>query len=181
MMVLALFSCREEVVLDEKILADYIELNRSLEVADLVACAAGKEEGFLESAATPTDVFFYPIEGATDFRYFEAESIADSMDFSKYIEKSLADEPVFNGYLWKFNNVPFMGERMGVVTYKSPGKLHVCTPIRLKTYVKPTEINPDLLAVMENGLNPSFRWEDVGFESDRGTDVELAGTFVGNH
>lgn len=159
-MVLSFFSCREEVILDEKILADYIELNRSLEVADLVACAAGQEDGFLESAAEPTDVFFYPIEGATDFRYFEAESIADSMDFSQYIEKSLVDEPIFNGYLWKFNNLPFSGEKMGVVTYKSPGKLHVCTPIRLKTNVKPTEINPDLLEVMEDGVNPSFRWED---------------------
>ncbi|MEL7339755.1 MAG: hypothetical protein AAGM67_04650 [Bacteroidota bacterium] len=159
-MTLVLFACREEVVLQEDILADYLELNQALERADLVACAAGREEGFLESAATPTDVFFYPITGATDFRYFEAESIADSADFSKYVRKELADEPVFNGYLWKFNNLPFTGERMGVVTYKSDGKLHVCTPIRLKTNLKPTEINPDLAEVMENGLTPSFRWED---------------------
>ncbi|MEM6347175.1 MAG: hypothetical protein AAF927_25015 [Bacteroidota bacterium] len=158
--VLILVSCKEEIVLEERVLADYISLNSSLELADIVACAAGKEEGFLGSMAEPTDVFFYPIAGATDFRYFEAESIADSLDFSKYIQKDLADEPIFNGYLWKFNNKPFAGERMGVVTYKTPGKLHVCTPIRLKTNVKPTEINPDLATVINNGTNPSFSWED---------------------
>ncbi|MEM7657982.1 MAG: hypothetical protein AAF399_17790 [Bacteroidota bacterium] len=157
---LLLFSCQEEIILEERILAGYIALNDSLEQADLVACAAGKEGGFLGSAEEPTDVFFYPIPGATDFRYFEAEAVADSADFSQYVEKELPDEPVFNGYLWKFNNTPFEGERMGIVTYRTPGKLHVCQPIRMKTNPKPTEVNPDLGEIMENGTTPSFRWED---------------------
>ena len=157
---LVLLSCKEEIQLEERILADYLALNNSLELGDIVACAAGREEGFLGGIEKPTDVFFYPITGATDFRYFEAESIADSLDFTKYIRKDLEDEPIFNGYLWKFNNTPFSGERMGVVTYKTPGKIHVCTPIRLKTNLKPTEINPDLAMINSTGLNPSFSWED---------------------
>jgi len=156
----SLLSCEEEIVLEETVLADYLELNRTLERADLVACAGGRENGFLTSANKPTDVFFYPVAGATDFRYFEAASVADSADFSKYIAKELEDEPVFNGYLWKFKNLPFEGERMGVVTYQTPGKLHVCTPIRQKTYVKPTEVNHDLVRVKENRVMPSFEWED---------------------
>ncbi len=159
-LVLFLLSCNKDKVLDESILADYIELNNSLEVADLVACAGGRENGLTGIPSEPTDLFFYPIKGATDFRYFEAENIADSSDFSKYIAKELKDEPIFNGYLWKFNNEPFSGERMGVVTYKTPGKIHVCTPIRQKTNVKPTEVNPELVAVFENGVSPSFSWVD---------------------
>lgn len=158
---LLLFSCDEEdPVLNELVLADYIRLNSSLALADLVACAGGQADGLLESAAEPTDVFFYPITGATDFRYFEAENVADSSDFTKYVAKELKSEPIFNGYLWKFNNTPFTGERMGVVTYKTAGKLHVCTPIRQKTNSKPTEVNPDLVEINENGTMPSFTWAD---------------------
>ncbi len=157
---LFLLSCSDDIHFDESNLADYIELNSSLESANLVACAGGRENGLLGSSTEPTDVLFYPIEGATDFRYFEAENVADSADFSKYIEKKLDSEPVFNGYLWKFNNKPFTGDRMGVVTYKTPGKIHTCTPIRQKTELKPTEVNSGLLEIHENGVTPSFTWND---------------------
>ncbi len=160
-LLIILFSCKEEdKVLDENVLADYLAINEGLERADLVACSGGRMEGLLESEEFPTDVFFYPIEGATEFRYFEADNIADSMNFSKYVAKELKDEPIFNGYLWKFNNTPFEGEKMGVVTYKTNGKIHVCTPIRHKTNVKPTEINNSLGNVIENGITPSFEWND---------------------
>ena len=159
-LILLFVSCNKDIDLQENILADYLELNGSLELADLVACAGGNETGLQGLPNKPTDVFFYPIQGATDFRYFETESIADSSDFSKYIARDLDSEPVFNGYLWKFNNTIFSGERMGIVTYKTPGKIHVCTPIRLKTNTKPTEVNSNLVDVVENGVTPSFFWED---------------------
>jgi len=97
---------------------------------------------------------------AREFKYFEATSISDSIDFSKYELTNFPDESVFNGYLWKFNHSDFEGERMGVVTYKTPGKLHVCTPIRLKHNPKPTEVNKNLLEIIPNGINPSFSWQD---------------------
>ncbi len=153
-----LSSCSDDN--DQRSLAEYIEENASLELADLVACAGGREEGLLGAASEPTDVFFYPIEGATDFRYFEAENVADSIDFTKYIEKDLDSEPVFNGYLHKFNNIPFTGERMGIVSYRTPGNLHICTAIRQKTNLKPTEVNDNLLEVQENNLTPSFTWDE---------------------
>lgn len=159
-LVLFFVSCNKDADLQKNILADYLKLNDTLELADLVACAGGSENGLLGLESEPTDVFFYPIKGATDFRYFEIENIADSSDFSKYIARELNDEPIFNGYLWKFNNTKFTGERMGIVTYKSPGKIHVCSPIRLKTNTKPTEVNSGLVDVVENGVTPSFFWED---------------------
>ena len=153
-------SCVTEPRLDENILSEYLELNDSLEIADLVACAGGKVDGLLGGSLEPTDVFFYPIEGATDFRYFETEGVADSTDFSKYIAKDLDNEPIFNGYLWKFNNTPFTGERTGIVTYRTPGNLHICQFIRLKTNIKPTERDNSLGEVIENGVTPSFTWQD---------------------
>ena len=169
-------SCRENLDLQENILADYLQLNANRELADLVACAGGKADGWLGLSSEPTDVLFYPIQGATDFRYFEAESIADSSNFSKYIAKDLNSEPVFNGYLWKFNNTAFSGERIGIVTYKTPGKIHVCSPIRLKTNVKPTEVNSDLVEIIENGTTPSFIWED-GLPSA----TSITGIFLNTH
>jgi len=154
------FACNKEMIPPAPNLADYLALNTTLELADLVACAGGSANGLLGEATHPTDVFFYPVPGATDFRYFEAENVADSLDFSQYRAKELNCAPVFNGYLWKFDNTPFVGERMGIVTYKTPGKIHVCTPIRLKTNRKPTEVNPGLVTVTENGTTPTFRWAD---------------------
>ncbi len=155
-----LIACDSETKLEESILADYIEIHSELDSADVVACAGGRVEGLLSSASTPTDIFFYPISGASDFRYFEVKSLSDSTDFSKYMAKELASEPIFNGYLWKFNNIPFSGERLGIVTYKTPGKFHMSSPIRLKTNEKPTEVNSGLISVSEEGVNPSFTWMD---------------------
>ncbi|NOQ75307.1 MAG: hypothetical protein GQ574_25070 [Crocinitomix sp.] len=155
---LALSSCKKEYETDN--LAEYLAENGALERADLIACAAGTATGLDGTGDFPTSVFFYPVDGATDFRYFEATNLADSLDFSKYTQKFMTDSPVFNGYLWKFNNTAFIAERMGVVTFKTDGKIHVCTPIRMKTNPKPTEINPGLLTVTENGINPEFEWED---------------------
>jgi hypothetical protein len=154
----AFTSCEKNFETDN--LAEYLTENSDLERADLIACAAGSAVGLDGSGKFPTSVFFYPIEGATDFRYFEATNLADSLNFSAYTQKFMTNGPVFNGYLWKFNNTGFINERMGVVTYKTEGKLHVCTPIRMKTNPKPTEINPDLLTITENGVNPAFEWED---------------------
>ena len=155
-----ILACGSEPELDERILADYIEANSALELSDLVACAGGKENGLLGTASEPTDVIYYPIEGATEIRYFESENVADPLDFTSYIEKELDSEPLFNGYLWKFNNVPFSGERLGIVSYKTPGKIHLANPIRQKTNIKPTEVNSDLLEIIDNGVTPTFTWSD---------------------
>lgn len=151
-------ACKKEYKTDN--LAEYLAENSGLERDDLIACAAGSVEGLDGTGNFPTSVFFYPVAGATDYRYFEAYNLEDSLDFTKYTQKFMTDSPVFNGYLWKYNNTGFVNERMGIVTYKTDGKLHVCTPIRLKTNTKPTEINPDLLTITENGVNPEFEWED---------------------
>lgn len=158
----SLLSCgvEQEVFLDNNILSEYLELNHFRELSGLIACAGGNEAGLFNDPSEASSVFFYPIEGATDFRYFETDSLSDPSDFSQYNAKLVDSEPIFNGFLWKFNNSEFAGERYGVVTYKTEGRIHACNPIRIKTNVKPTEQNSELLQVEEDGVNPRFDWED---------------------
>ena len=162
LLILTFWGCEQEetVVLDERILADYIEINQALDRTDLIACAGGKPEGLFPDTASYIPVFFYPVEGAFDFRYFESERVDDILNFTHYQAKELAEAPVFRGYLRQFINPVFEGERVGIVTYRTPGKLHVCNPIRLKFNTTPTEINNALLTVEERGTTPTFSWQD---------------------
>lgn len=143
-------------------LSGYLSSTSDLELSnELIACAGGMPEGWMGDAIHPTSVFFYPIDGATDFRYFETDGLVDDiLDYSAFNAKALDDEPVFNGKLHRFKNTAFTGERWGIVTYRTPGKIHVCEAIRIKTNPKPTEDAPLLITVTENGTTPYFEWQD---------------------
>ncbi len=153
-------SCQDSVMVDDDTLSNYLQANSALSLDEVVACAGGNEDGLLGSVSQPIDVFFYPVSGATEFRYFEYNGTAAPQDFSNYVAKDLSSEPIFNGYLRKFNNGPINDDRYGIVTFKTSTKLHVSNPIRLKTNTKPTEENSTLITVNQNGVNPSFEWED---------------------
>ncbi len=147
-------------VLDDNILAEYIALNSDLESDFLIACAAGKEGGIHGIPEESTAIYFYPFEGATDYRYYEAENIADSLNFEEYKRVDLSIDPVFNGYLLRWNRDDFQGERMGMVTYRTEGKLHISDPIRMKTNLKPSEVNPDLVDIEVQPSQVYFEWQD---------------------
>ncbi|MGB0882833.1 MAG: hypothetical protein ACPGSO_07745 [Vicingaceae bacterium] len=155
-------ACKKQTVnAKQTSLQDYIAEKSELAISDeLIACAAGIPEGFMGESQYPTSVFFYPVTGAHSFKYFEAKNIADSLNYEKYVAKELPSIPVFNGYLHRFKNTAFQGERMGIVTYITSGKLHVCTAIRLKTNVKPTEVLPQNVTVTTDSIHPLFEWAD---------------------
>ena len=169
-MALVIFaSCSKEetpILTDDLTLQKYLDINNDLEIDELIACAGGKPDGFLGQAQSPSSVFFLPIEGAFDFHYFESTQVDDPNNLSLYKTKTLEHIPVFNGFLRRFLNTQFEGERMGIVTFRTPGKLHMCNPIRQKNNVKPTEINESLLVLEENGLNPKFIWQDGTIEEN---------------
>lgn len=159
---LLFLSCNDdaEPVIDVANLADYIALNDNLERDEVIACAGGRLEGLFDDPSSQSSIIFYPIEGASDFRYFESASVLDSLDHSAFITKDLDDDALFNGYLRKFNNTNFEGERVGIVTFLTDGTLHISNPIRLKTNVKPTEVTSDLVSITDNGVQPTFVWQD---------------------
>lgn len=162
-------------------LANYIADNDDRTFSsELIACAAGMPDGFMGDEAHPTSVFFYPVTGATEFRYWETDGPDyDIEDYDAFIFKDLDDEAVFNGKLWRFKNSGFSGERWGIVTYKTEGKLHVCRAIRLKTNPKPTQVAPELMQVTENGVTPSFTWDD-GLYDDNVIYFQVISDTLGN-
>ncbi len=165
-----LISCASDddatVVVDSDNLAEYIEQNSDLALDEVIACAGGKADGLFGGDADPTSVIYYPIEGSFDIRYFETSAVLDSTDFSAYNAKVLDSEPLFNGYLAKYNNLAFEGERQGIVTFKTEGTLHISNPITIKTNTKPTEVNEDLLTITEDSVNPIFEWEAGIFDEN---------------
>ncbi|MGE0567101.1 MAG: hypothetical protein AB7O73_04070 [Bacteroidia bacterium] len=143
-------------------LEGYISQNSDFTISsELIACAMGGQKGFMEDKAYPTSVFFYPIPGACEFRYFESETIDISItEYSKFNEKKLQDEPVFNGYLWRFKNRDTKKDVWGIVTYKVGNVLHICRAIHIKLNSKPSQYAPELVNVSSVGIEPLFTWED---------------------
>lgn len=133
----------------------------------LIACAAGGEEDDQSRPGTPVSVYFYPTEGASNFKYFETSTIEDDPDdMSLFQEVPLADEPFFNGYLWRFLNVPLQEERWARVVFETGDSLHVSNAIRLKYPVKPTLYDSTQVIVESDGVNPAFRWPGVDDQTD---------------
>lgn len=140
----------------------YLDANpQRAQTSGLIACAAGGHVGFTTDEPAPTSVFFYPVDGAENFRYFETESLdADAMDFTAYEEKKFEVVPVFNGYLRRFVTHYTTRETWCMITYETEGKIHLSGQVRLKGGTKPTEFGPQLATVtMEQG-HPTFEWED---------------------
>ena len=150
------FSCSEnKEELMPVTLQDYLNLNSSLSVDEVIACAASKE-----SENNTSYIFYYPELGATEIKYFETANIEDDKNnFSLYKEKELPKEDVFNGYLGRFLRTSST-ETWCIVTYKTEGKFHKSNPIRLKNITKPTEWTDMVTLNTSQNLMPKFSWID---------------------
>jgi len=163
---LFLFSnCGKENVTDnEELLSEYIVKIENLSVVEdsLIACAVGGQIGFMENEEFPISILFYPKENPSDFQYFESDTVAiNPDDFSQYNRQDLADSPIFNGYLRKFDRPALNKNLWGRVTYIRNGNLYISNAIRLKFDDKPTEYNPSLLTIDQtDDKSPIFTWKD---------------------
>lgn len=121
---------------------------------NVIACAASADK------QGEVNVFFYPREGAANFRYFETESIeVDKNNFEAYSEKSPEILDVFNGKIKRFLINPIQ-EKWVIVSFKENGKTHICNPIRLKHITKPTEKINTLTIDSSIPAMPIFSWQD---------------------
>jgi len=163
----AIVGCDSNEEADQETLESFIA-SSSLPFSDqLIACAGGGELDDQNRPDTPISVYFYPIEGAKNFRYFETTSIDDDPDdMALYSEVRLEDDPFFNGYLWRFLNVPLQEERWSRVVFETGDSLHVSNAIRLKYPVKPTDYDDTQVVVQSNGVNPTFSWPNVNDQTD---------------
>ncbi|SDX15756.1 hypothetical protein SAMN05444411_103225 [Lutibacter oricola] len=136
-------------------LETYVELNSTLELDEVIACAASDKTNNNISY-----IFYYPIPGATDIQYFETTTLeVNPNDFSQYFPIDYQQEPVFNGYLERFVRDSDK-EVWSIVTYITNGKLHKSNPIRLKHQTKPTEWTSNVNIDFTESTMPKFSWED---------------------
>ncbi len=136
-------------------LQEYVDVNATLSSAEVIACAAS------DKTLTSTSlIFYYPIDGASDIRYYETDSVQqDETNLSLYKRKMLPKQSVFGGHLEKFIRTGNK-ETWCLVTYKTLGKLHKSNPIRLKNFTKPTEWKDTVRVSYPQTLQPKFSWDD---------------------
>lgn len=136
-------------------LQEYIDANASLELDEVIACAATAK-----GSNTTSHIFYYPISGATDIRYYETDSAnVNENDFSIYRRKDLSQQDVFGGKLQRFTKSSEI-ETWGIVTYVTDGKLHKSNPIRLKNATKMSEYSDTVVIDSTNKTMPVFTWDD---------------------
>lgn len=155
---LALFSCKKEEITNLK--TELESSQTKLSDQYIIACAAGMPDGFMGETSYPVSMFFYPVEGAKNYKYYETSSAdINELDYSNYQEVSSTSIPVFNGYLRRFQ-LPDNRNRWGIVTYEVNDSLRICDPVLIKVKFQATVWAPHKMEVIPNGINPTFTWEE---------------------
>ena len=127
----------------------------------IIACAAGMPEGFMGAEDYPVSLFFYPVENATKFKYYETlgENI-DPFDYSLYLPLEVTEEFVFNGYLRRFPIIENKENRWGIVTYEVNETVRICAPVHIKVATQPTLWAPSSISIQNDGATPLFNWNE---------------------
>jgi hypothetical protein len=162
-------------------LEEYIAINSEKERDRLLAFA-----GNANGNKNTTYIYFYPVEGAFNYRYYETENVElNSADFSNYRRRSLTDTPQFGGKFRRFSNAS-SDEVWCLVTYIAAGKLHISDPIRTKNNTRETEWATEVDIDYSETLKPKFTWTDGTFIENetyfqvftQSDDTFLSGTFT---
>ena len=139
-------------------LEEYVAANTDKTLATAIAFA-GSANGNKEV----TYVYFYPITGAFNYRYYETENTTvDATDFSNYKRRSLTDAVQFGGKFRRFTNNS-SDEVWCLVTYVADGKLHISAPIKTKNNTRATEWTTAVDIAYPETLKPVFTWSDGTF------------------
>jgi len=162
-LVILLCSCstQEKINLSENVLNEYLQIHAEKKLDEVIACAGNDKEN-----KEKVFVYFYPIEGSSDFRYYETENTAvDPDDFSNYRLKEFPSEGFLKDKLSRFIR-DLDNEAWGIVTYLSEGKIHKSNPIRLKQKSNPTELDSNVMIDFSTSLSPRFSWNVSSYNSD---------------
>ncbi len=157
------FACSEDNdITTPRNLEEYIATISNQDFGEVIACAASAD-----SNESLTYIFYYPETGATDIRYYEAESINDDpTDFSNYKRESLTISDVFGGKLQRFSRSG-SSENWCLVTYMLNGNLQISNPIRLKNASNATTWTDNVSITYTSQLEPKFTWTDVKTADDK--------------
>ncbi|WP_299050177.1 hypothetical protein [uncultured Polaribacter sp.] len=169
------FACAEDTdITVPRNLQEYIELTSNNDLGEVIACA-----GNAAGNQNLTFVFYYPVIGATDVRYYEADSLnVDPNDFTNYRRLNLPSQNVFGGKLKRFSRQN-SEESWGLVTYVLDGRLHRSNPIRFKNRTNLTTWTNQVSITYPSITEPKFTWTDFGednaiyFQAISNEDAEL--------
>jgi hypothetical protein len=162
-------------------LEEYVALNTDKSVATALAFG-GSANGNKEE----TYIYFYPIEGAFNYRYYETENTSlDPTIFSNYKRRNLIDTPQFGGKFRRFSHTS-SDAVWCVVTYITDGKLHISEPIKTENNSRETEWTTEVDITYSETLKPKFTWTDGIFAENetyfqvftQDDDTFLSGTFT---
>jgi hypothetical protein len=162
-------------------LEEYVALNLEKEIDTLLAFA-----GNANGNKNTTYIYFYPVNGAFNYRYYETENTTvDQTDFSNYKRRNLTDIPQFDGNFRRFSNTS-SDEVWCLVTYITAGKLHISEPIKTKNNIRQTEWTTEVDIDDSESLKPKFTWTDGTFAENetyfqvftQSDDTFLSGTFT---
>jgi hypothetical protein len=162
-------------------LEEYVALNLEKEIDTLLAFA-----GNANGNKNTTYIYFYPVDGAFNYRYYETENTTvDQTDFSNYKRRNLKDIAQFNGNFRRFSNTS-SDEVWCLVTYITAGKLHISEPIKTKNNIRQTEWTTEVDIDDSESLKPKFTWTDGTFAENeiyfqvftQNDDTFLSGTFT---
>lgn len=156
------FSCAEDTdITVPRNLQEYIEVNFDDDLGEVIAYA-----GNADNNENLTYIFYYPVTGASDIRYYEADSVnVNPNDFKNYRRKNVPVTPLFGGVLKRFSRQDSK-EGWGLVTYVLQGKLHKSNPIRFKNKSVRTTWSNKVSISYPSPLEPKFIWSDFGKENE---------------
>ena len=162
-------------------LEEYVVVNTDKSI-DTALAFGGSANGDKEE----TYIYFYPVEGAFNYRYYETENTSvDPTDFSNYKRRNLIDTPQFGGKFRRFSHTS-SDAVWGLVTYITAGKLHISEPIKTKNNSRQTEWTTEVDIAYPETLKPEFIWTDGTFAENetyfqvftQSDDTFLSGTFT---
>lgn len=144
---------------NDAVLSQFLGANDFEEDA-VIACAASSE-----SNTNLVNVYFYPEEGASDFKlYVTDEFQIDSQNFSAYNFIDLETKPLFNGALRFFETES--NAAWFTVVYNLDGKVKVATPIKNKKKEQPTLWTNTLSINQQEKGMPLFSWDILSEENN---------------
>jgi len=162
-------------------LEEYVAVNSEKE-RDTLLAFAGNANGNKKT----TYIYFHPIEGAFEYRYYETENTQiDQTDFANYKRRDLTDTAQFGGEFRRFSNAS-SDAVWCLVTYIADGKLHISAPIKTKNLTRTTVWSAEIEPTYPEVLKPVFTWSDTSFGESasylqvftQNDDVFLSGTFT---
>lgn len=162
-LMLNLSSCGEDeccvnVMSLETVLAEF---GSEFQANSLVACAAGGHT--VNGEAAPLSMFYYPLEGASDFRYYVLQGSTDTNDLLQYIQVEAEEqrEELFGGFLQRFILEDAENDFWARVSYRVGDSLYYCKAVHVRVNDQPSEYLPENASInLDDPTHPIITFED---------------------